>query len=232
MSARILLVEDEEGLVLTLTDLFSSEGYLVSSERDGGSGLARALAEPYDLMVLDLMLPVKPGFEVLKELRAQGSSLPVLVLTARAATSDKVVGLRLGADDYLSKPFDNLELLARIEALLRRSARVKPLANIDLGDLYLDIGRAGAIVRGQEISLTAQEWRLLSYLAQHPGQTISREKLLEDVWRYAEGVSSRTVDVHVAALRQKLERNPSQPQLIITVRGLGYRLESSRPPSR
>lgn len=225
MKANLLLIEDEEGLVLTLTDLLSSEGYSVACERDGAAGEKRAIDEPFDLMLLDLTLPGKSGFDILKDIRARGSSLPVLILTARSATADKVVGLRLGADDYLGKPFDSLELLARIEALLRRSGHQKGSGTIALGDITIDLSRASASKAGRDVQLTAQEWRLLSYLAARPGQTVSRERLLEDVWRYSTDISSRTVDVHVASLRQKLETNPASPEYLITVRGLGYRLE-------
>lgn len=228
MKAKLLLVEDEEGLVLTLSDLLSSEGYEVACERDGTAGERRAIEEPFDLMLLDLSLPGKGGFDILKDIRARGSSLPVLILTARSATADKVVGLRLGADDYLGKPFDSLELLARIEALLRRSGHQKGSGIIALGDIIIDLSRASASRAGRDLPLTAQEWRLLSYLAARPGQTISRERLLEDVWRYSTDISSRTVDVHVASLRQKLEANPAQPAYLLTVRGLGYRLETPK----
>jgi two-component system alkaline phosphatase synthesis response regulator PhoP len=225
MKAKLLLVEDEEGLVLTLGDLLGSEGYQVECERDGLAGGRRALEEPFDLMLLDLNLPGKSGFEILKDIRSRGSSLPVLILTARSATADKVVGLRLGADDYLGKPFDSLELLARIEALLRRSGHQKQAGLLTLGDIEIDLTRSTVTRAGQSITLTAQEWRLLTYLSAHPRETLSRERLLDEVWRYASDISSRTVDVHVASLRQKLEANPAQPVHIITVRGLGYRFE-------
>jgi two-component system, OmpR family, alkaline phosphatase synthesis response regulator PhoP len=225
VKAKLLLVEDEEGLVLTLNDLLVSEGYEVACERDGISGERRAIEEPFDLMLLDLNLPGKNGFDILKDIRARSSSLPVLILTARSATADKVVGLRLGADDYLGKPFDSLELLARIEALLRRSGHQKIAGTVTLGDIVIDLARASISKAGQAVQLTAQEWRLLSYLIAHPGETVPRERLLEDVWRYATDISSRTVDVHIASLRQKLEANPASPVFLLTVRGLGYRLE-------
>jgi two-component system, OmpR family, alkaline phosphatase synthesis response regulator PhoP len=225
VKAKLLLVEDEEGLVLTLNDLLSSEGYEVACERDGAAGEKRAIEEPFDLMLLDLNLPGKNGFDILKDIRGRGSSLPVLILTARSATADKVVGLRLGADDYLGKPFDSLELLARIEALLRRSGHQKGAGTAALGDIVIDLSRATVSKAGRDVPLTAQEWRLLSYLLAHSGETVSRERLLEDVWRYSTDISSRTVDVHVASLRQKLEANPASPAFLLTVRGLGYRLE-------
>jgi len=225
MKAKLLLVEDEEGLVLTLNDLLASEDYEVVCERDGLAGEKRALEEPFDLMILDLTLPGKNGFDILKDIRARDSSLPVLVLTARSATADKVVGLRLGADDYLGKPFDSLELLARIEALLRRSGHQKFAGTVAFGDIAIDLARASVSKAGKPVGLTAQEWRLLSYLVAHPGETLSRERLLEDVWRYSTDISSRTVDVHVASLRQKMETNPASPAFLLTVRGLGYRLE-------
>jgi two-component system alkaline phosphatase synthesis response regulator PhoP len=225
MSARILVVEDEPGLVLTLTDLLAAEGYEVDSAGDGPGGLKKALEERYDLLVLDVMLPGKSGFEVCQELRRQGCESAVLMLTARGQVADRVVGLRAGADDYLAKPFDPAELMARIEALLRRSRKASwgALARFEFGDVAVDFEHGMATKAGRPVSLAGKELQLLRYLVEHRGQAVSREKLLQAVWDYASGVTSRTVDVHVAWLRQKLEDNPQAPRWIQTVRGVGYR---------
>jgi len=225
MSARILVVEDEPGLVLTLTDLLAAEGYEVDSAGDGPGGLKKALEERYDLLVLDVMLPGKSGFEVCQELRRQGCESAVLMLTARGQVADRVVGLRAGADDYLAKPFDPAELMARIEALLRRSRKASwgALARFEFGDVAVDFEHGVATKAGRPVSIAGKELQLLRYLVEHRGQAVSREKLLQAVWDYASGVTSRTVDVHVAWLRQKLEDNPQAPRWIQTVRGVGYR---------
>ena len=224
MSARILLVEDEPGLVMTLSDLLGAEGYEVESATDGPAGLSRALKEKFDLIVLDVMLPGKSGLEVCRELRQQGSEVAVIMLTAKTQLYDRVAGLKLGADDYLTKPFEPPELLARIEALLRR---VKPEAasvtRFQFGDVEIDFER-GEVRKGDaEVNLAAKELDLLRYLIDHRGNVVSRDELLEAVWEYQPGVSSRTIDVHVAWLRQKLEDTPQNPRHIHTVRGVGYR---------
>jgi two-component system alkaline phosphatase synthesis response regulator PhoP len=223
---RLLLVEDEPGLVLTLTDRLAAEGYGVDVARDGESGLARALSASFDLLILDVMLPRKSGFDVCRELRAKGNDTPVLMLTARGQVADKVVGLKLGADDYLTKPFEMAELLARIEARLRRRAAPAPevAGPLKHGELMLDPRRAEVRCRGLLVELSARELELLQYFLRHPGATLSREELLREVWGYDALVSTRTVDVHVAWLRRKLEQDPKQPRLILTVHGLGYKL--------
>jgi two-component system alkaline phosphatase synthesis response regulator PhoP len=228
MSSRILLVEDEPGLVLTLSDLLAAEGYTVESATDGPSGLKKALSEPYDLAILDVMLPGKNGFEVCRELRQQGKDLAVLMLTAKTQLVDRVVGLKLGADDYLTKPFEPPELLARIEALLRRVKREKlpPVERFQFGGVDVDFARAEVIRDGVPVSLTGKELELLRYLVDRRGNVVSRDELLESVWQYQPGVSSRTIDVHVAWLRQKLEENAAMPKYIHTVRGVGYRFSA------
>jgi len=225
MSARILLVEDEPGLVLTLTDLLAGEGYEVESATDGHSGLARAAGEPFDLVILDIMLPGKSGFEVCRELRQMGRDCAILMLTARTQVTDRVVGLKLGADDYLTKPFEPPELVARIEALLRRVRREKlpPVARFAFGNVEVDFERGAVRKLGAPVNLAGKELHLLRYLVDHRGKVVSREELLEEVWEYQPGVSSRTIDVHVAWLRQKLEDSPQNPRHIHTVRGVGYR---------
>jgi two-component system alkaline phosphatase synthesis response regulator PhoP len=225
MSSRILLVEDEPGLVLTLSDLLAAEGYEVESATDGPSGLSRATAEPFDMVILDVMLPGKNGFEVCRELRQRGRDCAILMLTARSQVTDRVVGLKLGADDYLTKPFEPPELVARIEALLRRVRREKltPVAHFQFGNVEVDFERGDVRKLGAPVNLAGKELNLLRYLVDHRGKVVSREELLEAVWEYQPGVSSRTIDVHVAWLRQKLEDSPQNPRHIHTVRGVGYR---------
>ncbi|MCC6588978.1 MAG: response regulator transcription factor [Bryobacterales bacterium] len=225
MSLRILLVEDEPGLVLTLTDLLSAEGYDVDSATDGIQGADKALSGGYDMVVLDVMLPGKNGFDVCKEIRQHGMDLPVLMLTARTQVIDRVVGLKIGADDYLVKPFDPSELLARVEALLRRVRRenLSPVMRFQFGDVQVDFDRGEVSREGTPISLAGKELQLLRYLVDHRHQVVSREELLRNVWEYQPSVTSRTVDVHVAWLRQKLEENAQRPRHFHTVRGVGYR---------
>jgi two-component system, OmpR family, alkaline phosphatase synthesis response regulator PhoP len=225
VSSRILLVEDEPGLVLTLSDLLGAEGYAVESALDGVSGLARALKEKFDLIILDVMLPGKNGVEVCRELRQQGKDVAILMLTAKSQLTDRVVGLKLGADDYLTKPFEPPELLARIEALLRRVNKEKlaPVVRFEFGNVDIDFEKGDVRKDGVPVSLAAKELELIRYLVDHRGKVVSRDELLEGVWEYQPGVSSRTIDVHVAWLRQKLEDNPQTPRHIHTVRGVGYR---------
>ncbi|HLK70139.1 MAG TPA: response regulator transcription factor [Bryobacteraceae bacterium] len=225
MSSRILLVEDEPGLVLTLSDLLSAEGYEVETATDGPSGLARAASGAFDLIVLDVMLPGKNGLEVCRELRHQGKDVPVLMLTAKTQLVDRVVGLKIGADDYVTKPFEAPELLARIEALLRRSKREKatPVGRFEFGDVEVNFENGHVRKGGVPVNLAGKELELLRYLVDHRGTVVSRDELLEGVWEYQPGVSSRTIDVHVAWLRQKLEDNAQTPRHIHTVRGVGYR---------
>lgn len=228
MSSRILLIEDEPGLVLTLSDLLLAEGYSVESAMDGPAGLAKATDGDFDLLILDIMLPGKNGFEVCRELRQRGRDMAILMLTAKTQVVDRVVGLRLGADDYLSKPFDPSELLARVEALLRRvrKERLTPVLRFQFGSVEIDFERGEVHKGGVLLTLAGKELQLLRYLIDHRGKVVPREELLESVWEYQTGVSSRTIDVHVAWLRQKLEDNPQNPKHIHTVRGVGYRFSA------
>jgi two-component system, OmpR family, alkaline phosphatase synthesis response regulator PhoP len=221
---RILLVEDEPGLVLTLTDRLSKEGFAVEVERDGESGLKRA-AEAFDLILLDVMLPRKNGFDICRDLRQRGLNTPILMLTARGQVVDKVVGLKLGADDYLTKPFEMIELLARIEALLRRApVTAQPSAeSYQFGTVRVDFRRAEVERDGKAVELSAREFKLLCHFINRRGETLSRDELLDEVWGYNAMPTTRTVDVHVAWLRQKLEANPRHPQFILTIHGLGYK---------
>jgi len=225
---RILLVEDEPGLVLTLSDLLSAEGYEVETAMDGPTGLAKATSERFDLIILDVMLPRKNGFEVCREIRQKGSDVAILMLTAKTQVIDRVVGLKLGADDYLTKPFDPAELLARVEARLRRVEKGSPAPVVlfQFGNVSIDFEKAEVLKQGARVNLAGRELQLLRYLIDHRGKTLSRDELLQNVWEYQPDISTRTVDVHIAWLRQKIEENPQFPKYILTVRGAGYRFSA------
>jgi two-component system alkaline phosphatase synthesis response regulator PhoP len=225
MNRRILLVEDEPGLVLTLTDRLKGEGYDVESVRDGAAGLARASEGGFDLVLLDVMLPGMSGFDVCQTLRQRGIDTPIVMLTARGQLVDRVVGLKIGADDYIPKPFEMAELVARIEARLRRTPPAAPAAadGYQFGDVRVDFRRAEVEREGRLIELSAREFQLLRYFIEHRGAALSRDELLNEVWGYHAMPSTRTVDVHVAWLRQKIEPNAKRPQFILTVHGIGYR---------
>ena len=223
---RLLLVEDEPGMQLALSDRLTAEGFVVETAGDGHTAIARATSSPFDVIVLDVMLPGRDGFDVAKTIRHQGIQTPILMLTARTQVVDRVVGLKLGADDYLTKPFETIELLARIEALMRRAP--SGLAGLTLeryhfGDITVDGRKAEVMQKGAALDLSAKEFQLLKYFIEHRGATISRDELLHEVWGYNNTPSTRTVDVHVAWLRQKLEPNPRIPQYILTVHGMGYK---------
>jgi two-component system alkaline phosphatase synthesis response regulator PhoP len=224
MEPRILLVEDDPGLRLTLTHRLDSEGYRVETAADGEDGLAQATEGGFDLVILDVMLPRKSGFDVCRDLRQRGVGTPVLMLTARHQVVDRVVGLKLGADDYLAKPFEMAELLARVEARLRgRTAGVVPTPVHRFGPVSVDFRRAEVTRDGQPVDLSAKEFQLLKYFVSHRGATLSRNELLDEVWGYDAMPTTRTVDVHVAWLRRKLEAQPKHPRLILTIHGLGYK---------
>jgi two-component system, OmpR family, alkaline phosphatase synthesis response regulator PhoP len=225
VAPRVLLIEDEAGLRLTLTDRLVSEGYAVESESDGEAGLTQAASGAYDLIVLDVMLPRMNGFDVCREVRKRGVTTPILMLTARGQVVDKVVGLKLGADDYLTKPFETVELVARLEALLRRQPSRAQVGgdSYRFGDVHVDFRRAEVTRAGRPVELSAREFKLLRHFVAHRGATLSRESLLADVWGYDETPLTRTVDVHVAGLRQKIEANPKSPEYLLTIHGLGYK---------
>ncbi len=225
MNERILIVEDEPGLRLVLTDRLTSEGYTVSTAADGPAGLEAASQQQFDLIILDIMLPGMDGLEVCRQLRRRSILTPILMLTARGQLGDKVVGLKVGGDDYLTKPFEMAELLARIEALLRRAAQRGPeeAAVHRFGNITADLRRTVVTREGRPVQLSAKEFQLLQYFLTHRGETLSREELLRQVWGYEAVPNTRTVDVHVAWLRQKLEENPKSPRWILTVVGLGYK---------
>ena len=222
---KILLVEDEEGLVITLSDRLQSEGFDVTVARDGVEGFDLAANHSFELIILDIMLPKKNGFDVCRDLRQKNIETPILMLTAKGETIDKVLGLKLGADDYLTKPFEIMELLARVEALLRRSPNTKQdhAESFRFGSVLVDFRRAEVEKENSPVELSALEFKLLQYLIEHRGEVLKRNDLLDEVWGYDAMPSTRTVDVHVAWLRQKLEDNPKHPQFIQTVHGLGYK---------
>jgi two-component system alkaline phosphatase synthesis response regulator PhoP len=223
---RLLLVEDEPGLQLALSDRLTAEGYSVETAGDGNVAVTRATGEPFDVIVLDVMLPGRDGFDVAKTIRSHGIQTPILMLTARSQVVDRVVGLKLGADDYLTKPFETIELLARLEALLRRAPSGPSgvtLERYHFGNITVDVRKAEVMQKGQQLDLSAKEFQLLKYFIEHRGATVSRDELLQEVWGYHAMPSTRTVDVHVAWLRQKLEPNPRVPQYILTVHGMGYK---------
>jgi two-component system alkaline phosphatase synthesis response regulator PhoP len=221
---RVLLAEDEPSLALTLGDRLRAEGFAVDVAADGHAALSMALEGRYDLMVLDVMMPGRDGFDVCRTLRARQIGMPILMLTARGSVTDRVVGLKLGADDYLIKPFDTLELLARIEALLRRTNAAPGTAGrFRFGEIEVDFRRGEALRNGMAVPLSALEFKLLAYFIQHRGRLLDRDELLDRVWGYDATPVTRTVDVHVASLRQKLETEPAKPRFIETVRGRGYR---------
>jgi DNA-binding response OmpR family regulator len=222
--AKILVVEDEPNMVVGLRDNFEFEGYEVITARDGVEGLQMALEESPDLVVLDVMMPRMSGLEVCKQLRAQRASIPIIMLTARGQEVDKVVGLELGADDYVTKPFSIRELLARVKAVLRRTSVVpKDQDQHSFGDIEVDLRRCRVVRSGQTLDVSSKEFELLKYFICHAGETLSRHQLLEDVWGYEHYPTTRTVDTHLVRLRQKLEPNPEQPQYFLTVHGTGYR---------
>jgi len=224
MNENILLVEDEEDLRTTLSDRLHDEGYVVQCAANGDEGFDQATRLPFDLILLDIMLPRRSGLDICRDIRKAGLATPILMLTARSETVDKVVGLKLGADDYLTKPFETVELLARIEALLRRMpARAARREIFEFGLLRVDLCATQVTRSGTPVYLSAREFQLLRYLIEHSGVTLSRGEILKEVWNYDASTFTRTVDVHVASLRQKLEEDPKQPQLIFTVKGLGYK---------
>jgi two-component system alkaline phosphatase synthesis response regulator PhoP len=225
MKESILLVEDEEDLRIALSDRLQSEGYVVHTAASGEEGYECLAQIPLDLVVLDIMLPGKSGLDVCRDIRQDGFATPILMLTARAQTTDKIVGLKLGADDYVTKPFEMAELLARIEALLRRS-NIKAPSSSDVqqfGSLRVDFRGTEVHKDGKLVNLSAREFQLLRHFIENSGRTLSRTELLKEVWGYDTATFTRTVDVHISSLRQKLEPDPKNPSLIITVLRLGYK---------
>ena len=227
MPANILLVEDETALRMTMGDRLRNEGYVVDYAANGDEGFDKATALPFDLILLDVLLPRRNGFAVCQDIREAGLITPILMLTALGQTADKVRGLKIGADDYVTKPFNMQELMARVEALLRR-APSRPLLQErphQFGPVRVDLRGTEVTRDGQPVNLSAREFQLLRYFLEHPGKTLSREELLTQVWGYHQQTFTRTVDVHVASLRQKLEDEPRQPKFFLTIQGLGYKFK-------
>jgi two-component system alkaline phosphatase synthesis response regulator PhoP len=225
MKPLILLVEDEPGVTMIVSDLLRSEGYRVETAADGPSGLRMVSEQDFDLLILDVMLPGADGFEVCHAVREQGFDGAILMLTAKGEVLDRVQGLRTGADDYQVKPFDSDELLARVDALLRRTrnAELTPVNQFDFGQVSVDFSKGSFYRRNRPFAMTAKEIELLRYLINHRGRVLSRESILKHVWKDQAFITPRTVDVHVAWLRKKVEEEPQTPRHIITVRGEGYR---------
>ena len=227
MENKILLIEDDSGITMALTDLLNAEDYRVETAADGLTGLARAREGDFDVIILDVMLPGKNGFDVCRDLRQRSITTPILMLTARGQVIDKVLGLKLGADDYLCKPFEPLELLARLEALLRRSrttaSAAEPLDAFSFGSVIVNFRSTEVLSNGKQVELSAREFQLLSYFIAQRGATLSRDELLREVWGYETGMLTRTVDVHVGWLRQKLEDDAKEPRHFLTMRGHGYK---------
>jgi two-component system alkaline phosphatase synthesis response regulator PhoP len=223
MNATILLIEDEEHMREVLRDRLRAENYSIDLASDGMQGLEKASSAAYDLIILDIMLPKIDGFEVCRRIRQAGMATPILMLTARGQVEDKVAGLRIGADDYVTKPFEVRELAARIEVLLRRAAPQMEHRCYEFGMLRIDLAGTEVTLGGKPVNLSTREFHLLRYLVQHRGKTISREELLREVWGYSTDAYTRTVDVHIASLRNKLKINPDSAGLIQTFKGIGYK---------
>ncbi len=223
---KILVVENEEGILMPLQDDLEQEGYKVESARDGESGLRKAVETEYDLIILDVMFPGGPdGFEVCRQLRKAEVATPVIMLTAKSQEVDRVLGLELGADDYVVKPFSTRELLARVKAVLRRSRVAESgVTQARIGDVEVDFKQYVATRDGQPLLLTALEFALLHLLVQHRNEVLSRDRILDEVWGEDVYVTPRTVDTHIANLRKKLEPDPSKPRFLLGVRGVGYKL--------
>lgn len=221
---KILIVEDEPGMVAGLRDNFEFEGYQVLSAMDGVSGLERALADSPDLVILDVMMPRMSGLDVCKQLKSKRPAIPIIMLTARGQEVDKVVGLELGADDYVTKPFSIRELLARVKAVLRRvGSAPKAQDSYAFGDVEVNLQSCQVSRRGRSLDFSSKEFDLLKYFLSHPGEALTRDRLLEDVWGYDKFPTTRTVDAHIVRLRQKLEPKPDDPRFFLTVHGTGYK---------
>jgi two-component system alkaline phosphatase synthesis response regulator PhoP len=228
MNEKILLVEDEPALRSTLSVRLRGEGYVVDTAGDGLEGFEKATTQPFDLIILDVMLPVRSGLDLCRDIRQAGLATPIMFLSARHQTYDKVVGLKLGADDYVTKPFKAIELIARIEALMRRVPVRSGQGVHQFGSIRVDLRRGEVTRDDKPIYLSAREFQLFRYFIERAGSTIPRAELLRSVWGYESGTLTRTVDMHVASLRDKLEENPRHPVLMVTVPGVGYKFMGSR----
>jgi len=223
MNEHLLLVEDEQALRTALELRLRSEGYILDTAADGEEGLRKATDIPFDLIILDVMLPYRNGFDLCRDVRQQGLATPILMLTVRDQLVDKVVGLNLGADDYMTKPFEPAELVARIQALLRRVPDRTKKGVYEFGSIHVNAPRGEVTRDGKIIYLTRREFQLLCYLIERSGSSVARSELLQSIWGYDTGAYTRTVDTHVGSLRRKLEENPGRPELIVTVPNVGYR---------
>jgi DNA-binding response OmpR family regulator len=223
MNDPILVIEDDETLGQVLRKTLESEGYKVLLARDGRTGLEIAQHSTLEMIVLDLMLPRLSGLEVCQRLRQENIQTPIIMLTARGLDTDKIFGLRLGADDYLTKPFNIDELLARIEAIRRRASRTTLAQHLCIGDLEIDFTRMSICKKKVRLDLSSREFQVLECLIRSAGHTVERDKIYQDVWGYDTAVTNRTIDFHIARLRHKLEDNPKEPEYILTVHGAGYR---------
>jgi DNA-binding response OmpR family regulator len=222
--AKILIVEDEPNMVAGLRDNFEFEGHQVISAPDGVAGLERALSESPDLVILDVMMPRMSGLDVCKQLKAKKPAIPIIMLTARGQEVDKVVGLELGADDYVTKPFSIRELLARVKAVLRRVGTAPKVSEkYAFGEVEVNLRSCQVSRKGKAMDFSSKEFELLKFFLHHPGETLSRDRLLEEVWGYEHFPTTRTVDAHIVRLRQKVEPKPEEPRFILTVHGTGYK---------
>jgi two-component system, OmpR family, alkaline phosphatase synthesis response regulator PhoP len=228
MKERILIVEDEQALRSTLSVRLKGEGYVVDTANDATDGFEKATGSPFDLIILDVMLPDRSGFDVCRDIRQAGLATPILFLSARHQMTDKVIGLRLGGDDYVTKPFKAAELVARIEVLLRRVPIRAGNGVHQFGAIQVDIRRSEVTREGNPVYLSAREFQLLRYLIERAGGTVPRVELLRSVWGYDSNTLTRTVDMHIASLRNKLEADPKHPEFILTVAGVGYKFIGSR----
>jgi two-component system alkaline phosphatase synthesis response regulator PhoP len=227
VNESILLIEDEQALRSTLSVRLRGEGYVVDTASDGVEGFEKATTLPFDLIILDIMLPHRSGLDLCRDIRQAGLATPILFLTARHQTTDKVLGLKLGGDDYVTKPFKAAELIARVEVLLRRVPIRSGQGVHQFGPICVDLRRSQVTKDDKPVYLSAREFQLLRYFIERAGTTIPRAELLRSVWGYETGTLTRTVDMHVASLREKLEDNPKHPELIITVAGVGYKFVGS-----
>ncbi|MBL8168125.1 MAG: response regulator transcription factor [Acidobacteria bacterium] len=224
MNSKVLIVEDDQAMAVALRDGFEYEGYAVQVARDGAAGLKLATEKELDLIILDVMLPKMSGFDVCKQLRSSGNSTPIIMLTARGQEIDKVVGLKIGADDYVTKPFSFMELMARVEALLRRSHRRAEVADeFHFGDIAVNFKKFEVTKAGTLLEISPREFNILKYFIEHRGEVVTRDQLLDAVWGYGSFPLTRTVDMHIAKLRQKVEDTASDPKHIITVHRVGYK---------
>ena len=221
---KVLIVEDDQAMAVALRDGFSYEGYAVQVARDGATGLQLAKERGHDLVILDVMLPRMSGLDVCRQLRSSGNDTPVIMLTARGQEIDKVLGLKTGADDYVTKPFSFLELMARVEAVLRRASKAaEAVEGVRFGDVEINFKTFEASKGGRPVELSPREFKMMKYFAEHRGEVVTRDQLLDHVWGYEGLPLTRTVDMHIAKLRQKIEDTPSDPRHIITVHRVGYK---------